>query len=117
MILLLVAAAFLLTSALSRHYSAAPRAGGPDIASVIPARPEDRAIIPLLYFGLIDINRAGYRTLLRVPGIGPARARAIIRLRREKGGFKDLAELAAIRGIGPTTISELAGFLEVRSEK
>lgn len=51
--------------------------------------------------GSIDLQRSGARDLRRLPGIGPARAAAIVELRWERGaeGF----ELQEVRGIGPRT--------------
>jgi putative DNA modification/repair radical SAM protein len=43
----------------------------------------------------VELNRAGYHDLLRVPGIGPKSARAIVNGRTE-GRFSDLTELRRI---------------------
>ncbi len=104
LILILLAALFLLP-ALRRPPPC------PEYSSPHPAAPVDQAVLPLLCFGRIDINHAGYRTLIRIPGIGPSRARAIIKLRRTRGKIGDLMELAVIRGIGSRTVGELTGLL------
>ncbi len=82
----------------------------------VPADPADAAVMPLFRFGRIDVNTASMRTLMRIPGIGPARARAIIALRDRRGGFGSLEELAAIRGVGKGTVKKLGRWLAVRGQ-
>jgi competence protein ComEA len=62
---------------------------------------------------LIDVNAADEIDLELLPGIGPVRAREIVRLREERGGFRSLAELADVRGIGPVTLERLAACATV----
>ena len=108
LILLLVAAIFLYLS-----FSCHPPSGrGAARVSLVPARDSDRALLRLVAFGKLDLNRAGYLDLVRVPGIGPARARAIMALREERGRIERLDELTAIRGIGPKTVAGLARYLK-----
>lgn len=56
-----------------------------------------------------DINRAPARHLLLLPGIGPARARAIVHDRRRDGPFRSLEEIRRVHGIGPATAAGLRG--------
>ena len=49
--------------------------------------------------------------LRRLPGIGPARAAAIVRDRRERGPFRTLEDLERIPGLGRSTVSRLAPML------
>jgi len=55
---------------------------------------------------LPDLNASPERHLLLLPGIGPARARAIVE-ERANGPFSSVADLARVRGIGPTTTAAL----------
>lgn len=64
--------------------------------------------------GGVDINTAGEAELLRLPGIGPAKARAIIAYRQARGPFASVAELVQVPGIGPATVANLAGLAMVR---
>jgi len=57
--------------------------------------------------GKININTAGIDELDRLPGIGPAKAAAIISYREKNGPFRDLSELANVSGIGPHTLETL----------
>ncbi|ARK29299.1 helix-hairpin-helix domain-containing protein [Halalkalibacter krulwichiae] len=57
--------------------------------------------------GKIPINRAEAGQLQQLPGIGPAKAAAIISYREEHGAFKDINDLLNISGIGPKSIEKL----------
>jgi competence protein ComEA len=57
--------------------------------------------------GRIDVNTAAQAVLERLPGIGPAKARAIIEYRDVNGGFGSCDDLSRINGIGPATVSSL----------
>lgn len=52
----------------------------------------------------IDINSADAWTLDRLHGIGPKKAEAIIKYRKENGLFKTIYELDKVPGIGEKTI-------------
>ena len=47
----------------------------------------------------IDLNRAGPELLAELPGIGPAKAQAIVDLRERRGAFGSVDELEEVRGI------------------
>ena len=57
--------------------------------------------------GPVDVNSADARELVLLPGIGPVRAEAIVRLRDRRGGFESLDELLDVKGIGPATLERL----------
>jgi comEA protein len=61
----------------------------------------------------IDLNRAGTELLEELPGIGQAKAQAILALREERGGFRSVEELADVRGIGPKTVEKLRDLVTV----
>jgi competence protein ComEA len=62
-------------------------------------------------FGLaIDPNVADPLTLATLPGIGPVRARTIVR-ERERRPFRTLADLTRVRGLGPRSVERLAGLV------
>lgn len=58
----------------------------------------------------IDINKATERELEFLPGIGPAKAKAIIDFRNSVGGFNAITDLLNVKGIGEKTF---AGFNEL----
>jgi competence protein ComEA len=55
----------------------------------------------------VNVNTADVDELDRLPGIGPSRAREIVRLRERLGGFTSLDQLLEVRGIGPVTLGKL----------
>jgi comEA protein len=63
-------------------------------------------------FGL-DLNDAGSEELCAIPGIGPARAKAIIEDRSQRGPYGSVEELTRVKGIGFKTMSKLRKFLSV----
>ena len=63
----------------------------------------------------INVNTAGYYDLMRLPGIGEKRARAILDWREEHGGFSAPEQLLEIRGIGEKTLEGLLPYIELGS--
>ena len=63
--------------------------------------------------GRIDLNAADEKTLESIPGIGPAKAAAIIEYRTRTGGFRTVQELDAVRGIGPGILAKIAPHVTV----
>jgi competence protein ComEA len=75
---------------------------------------EARAARPLAPGERLDPNFADATELRRLPGIGPAKAEAIVRDRRERGPFGSLDALGRVPGIGPATLERLAPHLALR---
>ena len=59
----------------------------------------------------VNINTASAEELQKLPGIGPATARAIIRHRTRNGPFRRVEELLIIRGISRSRLSALRPYL------
>lgn len=57
--------------------------------------------------GRIDLNRADAALLDTLPGIGPAKAEAIIAWREANDGFENVDELNEVKGIGDRTLEKL----------
>ena len=57
-------------------------------------------------------NRADARALEVLPGIGPARAAAIV-AERARAPFRSVDELTRVAGIGPVTLERVAPWLEI----
>lgn len=70
--------------------------------------------VALLFGETLDLNRASTESLEVLPGIGPARARAIVK-EREKRSFRRVEDLVAVHGIGPRTVAGLKGWVSVAS--
>lgn len=58
--------------------------------------------------GRIDINTASALDFETLPGIGPAKAAAIVAYRTRHGRFTTIADLDNVPGIGPATIEAIA---------
>jgi competence protein ComEA len=61
--------------------------------------------------GRLDLNRATTDELETLPGIGPAKAAAIVRHREEHGPFRQPGDLRAVSGIGEKTFQNLADLV------
>ena len=72
---------------------------------------EERRSAPLAPGERIDPNTAAEEELDRLPGIGPAAARAIVESRAADGPFAEAGALARVRGIGPATVDRLRPHL------
>ena len=72
----------------------------------------ERRSAPLAPGERVDPNVASEEQLDRLPGIGPAAARAIIVSRSEAGGFTRAGDLARVSGIGSATVSRITPYLE-----
>ncbi|MHC4552318.1 MAG: ComEA family DNA-binding protein [Planctomycetota bacterium] len=67
----------------------------------------------------INPNTAPAASLVRLPGIGPARALDIIHYREHaenQPAFGSAADMQAIKGIGPKTAENIAPYLTFASE-
>ncbi len=62
----------------------------------------------------INLNKADAAELQNLPGIGPAKAAAIIEYRETSGAFKTVEDLKNITGIGDKTFEKLKDLVDVR---
>ena len=85
------------------------------------ARPLPHARLPVLNERVsaareqVDPNQACEASLLRLPGIGPTRAQAIIHYRTQHGGspFRTADDLDKINGIGPGIVKRLRPHMKL----
>jgi competence protein ComEA len=61
----------------------------------------------------VNINEAGPDELVRLPGIGPTRAQAIV-AEREKRRFRRIEDIIRVRGIGRKTFGRIRHSIRVR---
>lgn len=61
----------------------------------------------------IDLNKATLSQLIKLPGIGPSKARTILEYRERIGKFTDLRQLLEVSGIGEKTYEKLKDYLFV----
>ncbi len=57
--------------------------------------------------GVVNVNTATLEELQLLPGIGEARARAVITARKQRGGFKSVDDLVEVKGIGATALERM----------
>jgi competence protein ComEA len=75
------------------------------------AAEEEFAATPLGPGERLDPNTASVAELRRLPGVGPARAEAIVTERVRGGPFKNPPDMARVSGIGPRTVEALTPHL------
>ena len=64
---------------------------------------------------LVNLNTAGLEELDGLPGIGPARAQAILDWRGEHGPFRYVEELVYVEGIGEGILAGLMDLVTVEA--
>jgi competence protein ComEA len=65
-------------------------------------------------FGAVNINKASSAQLQTISGIGPTKAKEIIKYRKIHGVFKSVDELVNVKGIGPKTLLKMKKQVTVR---
>jgi competence protein ComEA len=66
--------------------------------------------------GVVNVNTASVEELQLLPGIGEARARAILEVREHKGGFRSVDELVEVKGIGAVALERLRPYATVKGK-
>lgn len=61
----------------------------------------------------VNINNADQATLETLPGIGAAKAAAIVEHRTQNGNFKTKEELLQVKGIGPKMLDKMEQEIEI----
>ena len=93
--------------ALALPCPAAAEAAAPRQVSCPPIELADGERVP------VDLNRADEQALLGLPGIGPARAQAILAYRAAHGRFRSVSQLLQIRGIGRALLKQLRPLVTI----
>jgi competence protein ComEA len=62
----------------------------------------------------VNLNTASASELDALPGIGPARAAAILQEREARGPFASVEELSRVPGMGPAAVARLRDRVVVR---
>lgn len=55
----------------------------------------------------VDLNRASVQQMQALPGVGPVLAARLVARRDSLGGFRDWADVDAVRGVGPAMLARL----------
>jgi len=61
----------------------------------------------------ININTADEKTLATLPGIGEAKAAAIVQYRKDNGNFKSPQDIVQVKGIGQKVFEKLSKEITV----
>lgn len=61
----------------------------------------------------INLNLATEEQLMKVPGIGPSKAKEIIEYKTQKGSFNSIDDLKNIKGFGSKTFEKLKEYFTV----
>jgi len=69
----------------------------------LPALAQEKSALE----GVVNINTASAEQLELLPGIGASRAEAVIAERKARGGFKNVEDLLAVKGIGEASLTRL----------
>jgi competence ComEA-like helix-hairpin-helix protein len=77
----------------------------PRLAARLPSSPPPASAGAMP--GRLNLNSASASELDALPGIGPARAAAILQEREERGRFGSVEELSRVPGLGPSAIARL----------
>lgn len=56
---------------------------------------------------VVNLNTASAEELQLLPGVGEARARAILEARESRGGFRTVDDLLVVKGIGPANLERI----------
>ena len=62
----------------------------------------------------VNVNSASEKELTALPGIGPAKAKAIVEWRSAHGPFRAVEDLARVPGIGPALLARMASSVTIR---
>ena len=81
-------------------------------AALVAAAPATAGKPTLAAGERVDLNRAGVAELMRLPGVGEKRARAIV-AQRERRPFRRPEDVLAVKGLGPAWFAKVKGHLSV----
>ena len=64
---------------------------------------------------VLNINRAGVEELSSLPGIGKAKAKAIVTYRTDNGPFASIEDLLSVKGIGTRMLEKIMDLITVEA--
>ncbi|WP_188615103.1 helix-hairpin-helix domain-containing protein [Lysinibacillus alkalisoli] len=62
----------------------------------------------------VNINTADEAALTTIPGVGPAKAKAIISYREQQGAYQTIEDIKNVSGIGEKTFDKLSEYITVK---
>lgn len=94
----------------SAHPAADAKSGLADAGALPEAGAGGSGVTP---DGKVVLNLASEEDLMRLPGVGPAKAKAILALRARLGRFRRAEDLLRVKGIGRRRLARLRSLLLV----
>ncbi len=85
-----------------------------DVDQAALARALDAVVESVVNQVGVDLNTASPALLERVSGLGPSLAESIVAHRDANGAFGSRQQLLQVKGLGPKTFQQAAGFLRIR---
>jgi competence ComEA-like helix-hairpin-helix protein len=76
----------------------------------------DEVVVECVSFVGVDVNVASHFLLRRIAGLNSSRAEKIIEWRSTNGSFINRQQLKKVKGIGPKTFEQCAGFIRIIPE-
>lgn len=70
-------------------------------------------LLSIVLFASVNINKANSAQLETLNGIGPTKAKEIMKYRKTNGGFKSVDDLLNVKGIGPKTLENMRNQVAV----
>ncbi len=83
-------------------------------AAIAPAERKAKSGSEVSADAPLDLNAANAQDFENLPGIGPAKAKAIVERRESVGGFRAVSDLLDVPGIGPKTVARLQSLVFVK---
>ncbi|KAF2347461.1 Tex protein YqgF-like domain [Trinorchestia longiramus] len=84
-----------------------------DVSNKLLTTALNSVVMECVSFVGVDLNVASEVILKKVSGLNKARAAAIVKYREEIGPFRDREQLKKVKGIGPVSFQQCAGFVKV----
>ncbi|GFG40507.1 hypothetical protein Cfor_06519 [Coptotermes formosanus] len=76
----------------------------------------DEVVVECVSFVGVDVNVASHFLLRKIAGLNSSRAEKIIEWRATNGSFINRQQLKQVKGIGPKTFEQCAGFIRIIPE-
>ena len=77
----------------------------------------DQIMVECVSFVGVDLNFAPMHVLQKVAGLNAQSAKGIVEWREKNKAFKCRSELTKVKGLGPVTYQQCAGFVRIFSSK
>uniref|UniRef100_A0A4W3H0T3 S1 RNA-binding domain-containing protein 1 n=1 Tax=Callorhinchus milii TaxID=7868 RepID=A0A4W3H0T3_CALMI len=87
-----------------------------DVAQTLLKATLDSVVEECVSFVGVDINISSETLMRHVAGLNASRAKSIIEWREKNGAFINREQLKEVRGLGPKTFQQCAGFIRINPE-